>query len=328
MRTIAVTLGDPAGVGPEVVARALCSQRPEQVRFLLLGSPKALAAAAEKAGVAIGARIVDSVAKLDDARLQILPCGADIVFDKPSIESGRAALAAIETASQLALAKKVDAVVTAPVSKKHITDSGVTFIGHTEFLAARAHVKHPVMLFLAEKLRVLRVALVTTHLALKKVPGAITVERVVATATETARGLRAYFGILEPRLAVAGLNPHAGEGGQFGREEIEVLGPAVELLKKQGIRASGPHSADTLFRRAIDGDFDAVIAMYHDQALGPVKTLAHDSVNVTFGLPYIRTSVDHGTAFDIAGKGIADGKPMEAAVRVAIQMMTASATLL
>jgi 4-hydroxythreonine-4-phosphate dehydrogenase len=325
VRTLAVTLGDPAGIGPEVVARTLSSLDLEGTRFLVLGSRSALVKAAERAGVALGVRVLGAIVELDESRLQLLPAGADRVFEKPGVESGRAALAAIELASELALARKVDAVVTAPVSKKHIADGGVPFTGHTEFLAARAHVRHPVMLFVAGSLRV---ALVTTHLALKKVPAAVTVERVVATAREAARGLRSYFGVMEPRLAVAGLNPHAGEGGQFGREEIEVLTPAIALLKAEGVKAAGPFAADTLFRRAMGGEFDAVVAMYHDQALGPVKTLTGESVNVTLGLPYVRTSVDHGTAFDIAGKGTADAKPMEAAVRLADIMVRATATLL
>jgi 4-hydroxythreonine-4-phosphate dehydrogenase len=326
VRTIAVTVGDPAGIGPEVVARALSCTFLPGVRFLAVGSEQALKAGAEKMRVSLDVRRVASAAELDESRVQLLQAGveAGFTFGAPSPDTGRAALAAVSRAADLALARQVDAVVTAPVSKKHVADAGVPFTGHTEYLAARAGVRHPVMLFVAEGLRV---ALVTTHLPLRKVAPAITVERVVATARQTAAGLRAHFGVLEPRLALAGVNPHAGEGGQFGREEIDVLAPALELLRKEGLRISGPHAADTLFRRAMDGEFDAVVAMYHDQALGPVKTVARDAVNVTLGLPFIRTSVDHGTAFDIAGHGKADAGPMMRALRVAHDMMSANKAL-
>lgn len=271
---LAVTLGDPAGIGPEVVDKALLESYDADVA--VLGS---------RSG------------------------------------GGREALAAIDEAIDLALAKKVDGIVTAPVSKERIAKTGVPFVGHTEHLAARAGVKLPVMLFVAGTLRV---ALVTTHVSLRKLPSMITADRILGILRETSRGLRDHFGVLEPRLAVCGLNPHAGEAGEFGREEIETIAPAIEAARKEGLRAEGPYAADTVWKRPCD----AIVAMYHDQGLGPIKALHPDAVNVTLGLPFVRTSPDHGTAFDIAGKGVADPRPMVAALRLAVEMCRSKKSLL
>ena len=167
-------------------------------------------------------------------------------------------------------------------------------------------------------------ALVTTHVSLRKLPSMITPDRIVGILRETSKGLREFFGVLEPRLAVCGLNPHAGEGGEFGREEIEMIAPAIEMARKEGLKAEGPYAADTVWKRPCD----AIVAMYHDQGLGPIKAMHPDAVNVTLGLPFIRTSPDHGTAFDIAGKGIADAAPMIAAIRLAVEMCRVRRTLL
>jgi 4-hydroxythreonine-4-phosphate dehydrogenase len=271
---LAVTLGDPAGIGPEVVDKAL--REAYDAELLVLGS---------RSG------------------------------------GGREALAAIDEAADLAMAGKVDGIVTAPVSKERIAKTGVPFVGHTEHLAARAGAKLPVMLFVAGTLRV---ALVTTHVSLRKLPAMITPDRILGILRETSKGLRDHFGVLEPRLAVCGLNPHAGEAGEFGREEIETIAPAIEVARKEGIRAEGPYAADTVWKRPCD----AVVAMYHDQGLGPIKAMHPDAVNVTLGLPFVRTSPDHGTAFDIAGKGVADPKPMIAAIRLAVEMCRSKKTLL
>ena len=274
MVKLAVTLGDPAGIGPEVVDRAL--RESYDAEFTVLGS---------RSG------------------------------------GGKEALAAIDEALDLALAKKVDGIVTAPVSKERIAKTGVPFVGHTEHLAARAGVKLPVMMFVAGTLRV---ALVTTHVSLRKLPAMITPDRLLGILRETSKGLRDFFGVLEPRLAVCGLNPHAGEAGEFGREEIETIAPAIEAARKEGLKAEGPYAADTVWRRPCD----AIVAMYHDQGLGPIKAMHPEAVNVTLGLPFVRTSPDHGTAFDIAGKGLADPKPMIAAIRVAVEMCRARKPLL
>jgi len=272
--TLAVTLGDPAGIGPEVVDKALLEKF--DAEFLVLGS---------RSG------------------------------------GGREALAAIDQAVDLALARKVDGIVTAPVSKEKIARTGVPFVGHTEYLAARAGVRLPVMLFVAGSLRV---ALVTTHVSLRKLPAMITPDRVLGVLRETSKGVREFFGVLEPRLAVCGLNPHAGEGGEFGTEEVDSIAPAIELARREGLKVEGPYAADTVWKRPCD----AIVAMYHDQGLGPIKAMHPDAVNVTLGLPFIRTSPDHGTAFDIAGRGVADAAPMVAALRLAIEMCRARRTLL
>jgi len=271
---LAVTLGDPAGIGPEVVDKAL--REDYGAELTVLGS-----------------------------------------------RSGGApeALAAVDRALEMALAGNVQGIVTAPVSKERIARTGVPFTGHTEYLAARAGVRQPVMLFVAGSLRV---ALVTTHVSLRRLPALITVDRILGTIRETAKGLREFFGVPEPRLAVCGLNPHAGEGGEFGREEIEAVAPAVEIARKEGLRAEGPYAADTVWRRPCD----AIVAMFHDQGLGPVKAMHPDAVNVTLGLPFVRTSPDHGTAFDIAGKGVANPAPMIAAIRLAVEMVRARRSLL
>ena len=271
---LAVTLGDPAGIGPEVVDKALLQPWDAEIR--VLGSRSGGAAEA---------------------------------------------LAAVDQAADLALAREVDAVVTAPVSKERIAKLGVPFIGHTEHLAAKAGVRLPVMCFVAGALRV---ALVTTHVSLRKLPALLTADRVLGVLRETSRGLREHFGVLEPRLLLCGLNPHAGEGGEFGREEIDILQPAVEIARKEGLRVEGPYAADTIWKRP----GDAIVAMYHDQGLGPIKAMHPDAVNVTLGLPFVRTSPDHGTAFDIAGRGVADPAPMIAAIRLAIEMCRSKRTLL
>lgn len=286
MTRLAITAGDPAGIGPEIVEKAL--------------------------------------RETYDAELVVLPTGAPCP-GQPSAATGRAALEAVDRAVDLALKGEVQGIVTAPLSKKHVLDAGVHFVGHTEHIATRAGVKAPTMFHYSDKLRL---SIVTTHVAIRKLAAAITVERILRAARDTHDAMRRYFGCLEPRLGVAGLNPHAGEGGAFGREEIDVIAPAVELAKKEGLRISGPFGGDTIFLRAVRGEFDAVIAMFHDQALAPLKTIAPDATNVTLGLPFIRTSVDHGTAFDIAGRGTADAGPLIQAIRVAVRMIRSTKPLL
>lgn len=286
MTRLAITAGDPAGIGPEIVEKALRESYDAELRVVSTGSP----------------------------------CPG-----RPSVETGRAALDAVDRAVDLALQGEVDGIVTAPLSKRHVLDAGIHFVGHTEHIAARAGVKAPTMFHYSDKLRV---SIVTTHVSIRKLAASITVEKILHAARDTHEAMRRYFGCLEPRLAVAGLNPHAGEGGAFGREEIDVIAPAVEIARKEGLRISGPFGGDTLFLRAVRGEFDAVIAMFHDQALAPLKTIAPDATNVTLGLPFVRTSVDHGTAFDIAGRGAADAGPMIQAIRVAARMVKSQKPLL
>ena len=211
-------------------------------------------------------------------------------------------------------------MVTGPVSKEAIQMAGYPFSGHTELLAQLSHTEEYVMMLAGPRLRV---SLVTIHIPLSQVPSAISKERVLKCIEVTERGLKEDFGIASPRLAVAALNPHGGEGGLFGEEEEREIGPAVREAQEKGIEVQGPFPADSLFHEALSGGWDAVVAMYHDQGLIPLKMLHfRDGVNVTLGLPFVRTSVDHGTAFPIAGKGVADPTSMYAAIQMAAQILT------
>ncbi len=225
----------------------------------------------------------------------------------------------IEQAVQAVRKGEIDAVVTAPISKEHLQLAGYRYPGHTEFLAALSQVREVRMMMAGPKLRVV---LATIHEPLNKVSSLLTIGLILKTIEMTDRSLRQWFGIRRPRITVAALNPHAGESGIFGNEERKIILPAVFRARKKGIDVSGPYAADTVFYRALRGEFDAVVAMYHDQGLIPLKLLYfEEAVNITLGLPFIRTSVDHGTAFDIAGKGIADPSNMIAAIKMAVQLV-------
>ncbi|MBC6983023.1 4-hydroxythreonine-4-phosphate dehydrogenase PdxA [Caulobacter sp. 17J80-11] len=320
---LAVTLGDPAGVGPEIVAKTWSALKGVGPAFVAIGDRDTLAAAMPGA-------IVERVASLAEGAV-VFPKALP-VLDPPSTRvcataaetKARAITSWIETAVALALAGEASGVVTAPISKASLYAGGFKFPGHTEFLAdLTAHAsmegaRGPVMMLTA---RDLRVALVTIHTPLRDVPDAVTTERVIHTARVTAEALRRDFGVERPRLALAGLNPHAGESGTIGREEVEVLAPAVAALRAEGIDITDPKPADTLFHDEARRAYDAAVCLYHDQALIPLKTLDFWSgVNVTLGLPIVRTSPDHGTGFDIAGRGIARPDSMIAAVRLAGQI--------
>jgi 4-hydroxythreonine-4-phosphate dehydrogenase len=299
MARIAITCGDPTGIGPEIVLKAVASGQVHS-ECIILG-PK---------------RTIESTArKLSVREFSMEPCGEDA--PKPSEASGRAALAAIDRAVELVDSGACQAMVTAPVAKNLIAKTGIPFRGHTEYLAAKAGVKETTMAFFSDALKV---SLVTTHVPLKKVPSVLTRERIVRAIRRTSDALKTYFNVARPKLAVAALNPHAGEEGLFGREEIDVIAPAVQQARKAGIDCEGPLAADSIFRRA---GFDAFISMYHDHGLTVVKTVAPGASNVTLGLPYVRTSPDHGTGFDIAGKMVADATPMIEALKLAERMLAA-----
>ncbi len=308
---LALTLGDPAGIGPEIVVKAWRALREQGPAFVVFGDPAALSDAPV-------AR-VDAVADAAPVFSERLP-----VLDRPGPPAETRAGAIIrwiEQAVALALAGEASGVVTAPIAKARLYEAGFRFPGHTEFLAeltARAPMagpRGPVMMLTAADLRV---ALVTIHTPLAEVPRAVTAERVMHVARVTHAALARDFGVARPRLAMAGLNPHAGEGGGIGREEIEVLAPAAAALRSEGIDISDPKPADTLFHPEARRAYDAVICMYHDQALIPVKTIDFwGGVNVTLGLPIVRASPDHGTGFDIAGRGIARPDSLIAAIRLA-----------
>jgi len=236
----------------------------------------------------------------------------------PHVRGGEAMVDCIITAVEMAKSEEIAAVVTCPISKVLMHQAGYDYEGHTQLIADLTHSRDYVMMLAGERLRV---ALVTIHCALREVPSLLSKERVYMTIAVTSKALAQDFGIQKPRLAIAALNPHAGEAGLFGDEEEKIITPAIEKARMDGYLATGPYPSDTLFYKAANGDFDAVVAMYHDQGLIPLKLLHFsNAVNVTLGLPIIRTSVDHGTAYDIAGKGIADPSSLKSAIQMAVAM--------
>ena len=304
---IAVSIGDPAGIGPEVTVKALADSEIAGLgRFLVVGDRRVLEQAATTAGVAVPREIVDAAALGD----------AEIPVGRADAACGRAAMEYIRRATQLCLDGEADALTTAPVNKEAIVQSGASFTGHTEYIAELSGARDSRMLLVSERMRVLHV---TTHVSLRRACDA-TVERIRRTIELGDEALR-QMGLERRKIAVCGLNPHAGEHGLFGDEDSERIAPAVDQARGEGIDCHGPLPADTLFLRAYQGEFDLVIAMYHDQGHIPMKLVDFaGTVNVSLGLPLIRTSVDHGTAFDIAGKNQADPANMKAALRLAATM--------
>lgn len=304
-------MGDPKGIGPEILID-LFSKRsllPSAV-YLLLGDAQILSP--------LRGKVWDSEEPPSRPGTYIVPVTSIPKRALSSKKGAKASLDYIEKGAQLALDRKVDAIVTGPVDKKGISRLGKRFTGHTEYLARRSKVEDPAMMFVGPSLKV---SLVTVHLPLHQVSKCLNPKRIVKTAERTSEALKGYFAIQEPRLALAALNPHAGEEGLLGQEEREVLQPAMVQARRKRIHLEGPFPADTLFWRAAQGEFDAVIALYHDQGLIPAKLLDFDkTVNVTLGLPFIRTSVDHGVAYDIAGKGIASSESLRSAIQLAVRM--------
>ena len=297
---IAVTLGDPRGIGPEVIARALAA--PLEAEVTVVGADD------QVAGVRADHRIVVGPWGLGSGEHTSAAPGPSRI-----IQAGRIAGHSIERAAALVLSGAADALVTGPVHKHALHQAGFRWPGHTEWLAELAGGADVAMMLASERLRVV---LVTTHVALRDVPALVTQDRVMRTGEVTRAALREWFGIPTPRLAVCALNPHAGEGGLFGDEDDRVLRPAAEALG-----ASGPLPADTVFVRAMKGEFDAVLAPYHDVGMTAIKVASFGhAVNVTLGLPFPRTSPDHGTAFDIAGTGRADATSMRAALEMAVEL--------
>jgi 4-hydroxythreonine-4-phosphate dehydrogenase len=322
---LGLTMGDPAGIGPEVVVKALTeAQVRSWCRPVVLGDIGALHQAARLTGRQLsltpwepGQALPDTDRTMAVLELSQL-ASEDIQSGLPRPAGGLAAARYIEKGAELALAGTIQGLVTAPISKEALNLAGYKFPGHTEFLAHKAG--HPPVVMMLAGSR-LKVVLVTIHEALALVPTLLTPERILTTARITHQALQKYFGLAQPKLAVAALNPHAGEGGLFGVEEKNIIEPAIRLAQDQGLELSGPHPPDTLFYRAANGEFDAVVCMYHDQGLIPFKLLHfQDGVNVTLGLPFIRTSVDHGTAYDLAGKNQADHHSLLAALGLAANM--------
>ncbi len=324
---IGITMGDASGVGPEIIAKALAVESVYEVcRPLVIGDVKVMAKAIGITDTHLKVNSIKDVVEgkfvhgtidvlsLDNIRIDELKIG------RVDEMAGRASVEYIRKAVELALKGSIHAVVTAPINKEAVNKAGYEFTGHTELLAKLTNAKQVAMMLVADSLRVIHV---TTHVPLREVCDLIKKERVLA-AIRLAHNAMQRMGIEGARIAVAGLNPHAGEGGLFGMEEIDEIKPAITTARGLGINAVGPISPDTVFVRAKKGEFDAVVAMYHDQGHIPAKLLAFPGgVNVTLGLPIIRTSVDHGTAFDIAWKGIANPRSLIEAIKLASKMATA-----
>lgn len=313
---VLLTCGEPAGIGPELAAAAWEALAPD-LPFVWIGDPRHLPTGTRMAAI-------DHPAEASRAMDRGLPVlshafAGDTRPGCPDPADAPAVVEVIARAVTLVAEGAGAAVTTAPIHKKALKDgAGFAYPGHTEYLAALADVPHVVMMLACDALRVVPA---TIHVPLAEVPTALTPDGLAATIQTTHRALRQDFGIPAPRLAVAGLNPHAGEGGTIGREEIELIGPVLETLRREGLDIRGPLSADTMFHDGARARYDAAICMYHDQALIPIKTLDFSGgVNVTLGLPFVRTSPDHGTAFDIAGRGRADPTSTIAALRMAHQM--------
>jgi 4-hydroxythreonine-4-phosphate dehydrogenase len=317
---LAVSMGDPAGIGPEIIAKAWGLRSREGLSsFFAIGDARAVTAVWDGPIAEISAP--DEAAAVFDRALPILGVidGGTIDPGKPDVDGARCALNALEMAVGLTRSSEVSALVTGPVSKAQLYGIGFTYPGQTEFVAERCGiaVENAVMMLAGPTLRVVPA---TTHVPLAQVASMLSVELLVAKGRVTARGLTRNFGILNPRIAFAGFNPHAGESGAIGREEIDYIQPAIAALREEGIEATGPFAADTMFHARARATYDAAICCYHDQALIPIKTLYFDEgVNMTLGLPIVRTSPDHGTAFGIAGKNQAEPGAMVAAIRMAAE---------
>lgn len=324
---IAITMGDPAGIGPEIVVKAF--SRPEVFsccRPVVYGDEAVLQRAAVVAGSEAAIFPHAPGVEAGPGRIAVVPLSflvpGEVPFGRMTPEGSRAMAAYIHAAAADVLAGRADAVVTCPITKEGLKAAGVAHPGHTEYLAQLCGGTQVAMMLAGERLRV---ALVTIHVALRRALELLSPALIERTIRITDVFFRKYMGTAPPRIAVAGLNPHAGEGGLFGDEETSMIAPAIASCRASGIEATGPYAPDTIFYRAWRGEFDVVVAMTHDQGLIPLK-LVHfeDGVNVTMGLPIVRTSVDHGTAYDIAGKGTASPASLLAAIGMAARMVCAA----
>ena len=322
---LALSMGEPAGIGPEIVLKAwLASEKEGIAPFVVFGDPELLASRASMFGLSVPIRecSFDEVFDAFPMNLPVIPL-ENSMNNNPGVletENAPAVIEAIEKATDAVLNGKAKAVVTCPIQKSNLYAVGFEHMGHTEFLGALAE-KHtgestdPVMMLAGPELRTVPV---TIHLPINKVSEALTPEKLEQVIRIVDESLKERFGISTPRLAVAGLNPHAGEAGKMGTEDDEIVTPVIKKLQSDGLRVTGPHPGDTLFHAKARDNYDVAIAMFHDQALIPVKTIAFDeTVNVTLGLPFVRTSPDHGTALDIAEKGIANPSSLIAALKLA-----------
>ena len=322
---VGITMGDPAGIGPEIIIKALSDKNLyEKCRPVVFGDPKVL----------YNCLRVDQTISINEISVSEQTSGIPSVIDilpvsilskesltpgEPTIEGGKAMVDYITTAVDLAMHRKIDGVVTCPINKSLMNRAGYSYQGHTQLISHLTKTDNYVMMLAG---KTLRVTLVTIHCALREVSMSLDKHNIFKTIQITSDSLKDDFGIKNPRIAVAALNPHAGESGLFGNEEETIIDPAVKMAIAEGFNVIGPLPADTLYPKAVSGDFDAVVNMYHDQGLIPLKLLHFsDAVNVTLGLPIVRTSVDHGTAYDIAGKNRANPSSLKAAIQMAVEMI-------
>ncbi|PKL51194.1 MAG: 4-hydroxythreonine-4-phosphate dehydrogenase PdxA [Nitrospira bacterium HGW-Nitrospira-1] len=326
MKKIAITMGDPAGVGAEIILKAFfqSGEMPDFCVPIVIGDQVVMEEAIHLLGLSVDLNLIQTPeeAKSFHSSIDMIDLAAIHTFKKkkPTAEGGRASAAYIRKAVELALKKQVDAMVTAPISKEALKMAGMKWPGHTEMIAELTGARDYAMMLVGGPLRVI---LVTIHTAIRYVPDLIKQDAVLKT-IHLAQRACSMLGITDPRIAVAGLNPHAGEAGIFGDEEIREIIPAIEAARREGIEATGPFPPDTIFHKAYKGEVDIVVCMYHDQGLIPLKMIAFDKgVNVTVGIPIIRTSPDHGTAYDIAWSGHADPSSMIEAVKLASQISLA-----
>ncbi len=318
---IGVTMGCPAGIGPEIVVKAVSMPWPEYVQLVVLGDVKILSTTAQQLGLSSNWKILHSPEEIHSSNTHVILNLSHLSYvrpGRPTLETARAMVRYIKEGVKLCQQKVLCALVTSPISKAALRLAGESYPGHTEMLASLTGAKEYVMAFYGKRLKIV---LVTIHVALKDVARLLSKDAILKAARLAKCFLKRDLGIKDPKLALAGLNPHASEGGLFGDEEEEILIPAVKAAQQQGIALFGPYPSDSLFFRAVQGEFDLVVSLYHDQGLIPFKLLHfRDGVNLTLGLPIIRTSVDHGTAYDIAGKNKADAQSLIKAIELAVKM--------
>jgi 4-hydroxythreonine-4-phosphate dehydrogenase len=312
---LAISLGDPAGINSEILLKALNKLPKRNISYVIYGSKKALEKAKKLTSIDLNIKEIKSINDVVKSGIYLINLyDLDVEFGSPSKETGKASVVYLENAVKDVLEKKADALITLPISKQWIMESGFPYAGHTDYLAQVSGAKEYAMVLMCKKLKV---ALITTHIPLKDVPSQITKEKIISKVRLINREFKEKFGISKPKIAILGLNPHASDNGNIGNEELNIILPAVKTLREDGIEITDPLSPDTAFNRY--KDFDIYVAMYHDQGLIPLKLLCFKkAVNITLGLPFIRTSPDHGTGYDIAGKNTADPSSTIEAIKLAI----------
>jgi 4-hydroxythreonine-4-phosphate dehydrogenase len=312
---LAISLGDPSGINSEILLKALNKLPKRNISYVIYGSKKALEKAKKLTSIDLNIKEIKSINDVVKSGIYLINLyDLDVKFGSPSKETGKASVIYLENVVKDVLEKKADALITLPISKQWIMESGFPYAGHTDYLAEVSGAKEYAMVLMCKKLKV---ALITTHIPLKDVPSQISKEKIISKVRLINREFKEKFGISKPKIAILGLNPHASDNGNIGNEELNIILPAVETLREDGIEITDPLSPDTAFNRY--KDFDIYVAMYHDQGLIPLKLLCfRKAVNITLGLPFIRTSPDHGTGYDIAGKNIADPSSTIEAVKLAI----------